>query len=784
MKILTKYQFHLISMGIIALAVGILFHKPLTGEFTFGGPDSLSPSAVHQGIESAEKEFGEYPLWLPWVFSGLPSIHSFQNISDFYFPNAIIKCLKWIGFSGFWNYILHFILAGMGVFVLLTQLGTNRLSALLGGLSFAIMPYLITMVVHGHGSQMMTTAWLPWVIWAILRLFDKTNIGNLGILGLLVGLQLQRAHAQIAYYTWMAGGLLILLLLLNIHKLQINKPKWILFTAVGLILGLCMAMWIYLPALNYTPHSIRGAGGGGGTGFEYATAWSFSFGEMSTFFIPSYYGFGGATYWGNMPFTDYPNYMGIIVITLAIIGLLFSENKIKYFFGLTALLALLISIGKNFFLYQIFYDYFPYFNKFRVPAMFLILTQFSVAVLAGLGLDISSKLIVENKSNETVKKLLYIVGGVLMIILGLKFMLGSNPEFGVRSHPVLNTLRMDMINSDMMTSIVFLLLGVGTFYITRIGWIGHKILMSIIIGLSVIDLVLVDHQIIEPDKDSYRQPTLTKRSVKSAYLSEDEVIRFLKKDTALYRILPLGSLANENRWSAFQIESIMGYHPAKIYRYNKVKDEVGWNSLGVLQMLNVKYIVTLEELPHPAFEKVFTGKLFHQDKFQKANVYQFKYALPRVYFTHEVKVIPEMEDQLIMLRKQDFNPLATAIVEIEVGAIDYNLNSQANITHWSPDKIEIEVSTPTDQFLVLSEIYYPEGWEITSHPDWEIHPVNTILRGLHIPAGAHHIVMEFIPDDIRWGTIMTWSSTIVLILLLLSGLIKKTKDDESIKKTI
>ncbi len=784
MKILTKYQFHLISMGIIALAVGILFHKPLTGEFTFGGPDSLSPSAVHQGIESAEKEFGEYPLWLPWVFSGLPSIHSFQNISDFYFPNAIINSLKWMGFPGFWNYILHFILAGMGVFVLLTQLGTNRLSALFGGLSFALMPYLITMVVHGHGSQMMTTAWLPWVIWAILRLFDKTNIGNLGILGLIVGLQLQRAHAQIAYYTWMAGGLLILLLLLNIHKLQINKPKWILFTAVGLILGLCMAMWIYLPALNYTPHSIRGAGGGGGTGFEYATAWSFSFGEMSTFFIPSYYGFGGATYWGNMPFTDYPNYMGIIVITLAIIGLLFSEKKIKYFFGLTALLALLISFGKNFFLYQIFYDYFPYFNKFRVPAMFLILTQFSVAVLAGLGLDISSKLIVENKSNETVKKLLYIVGGVLMIILGLKFMLGSNPEFGVRSHPVLNLLRMDMVNSDMKMSIVFLLLGVGTFYITRMGWIGHKILMSIIIGLSVIDLVLVDHQIIEPDKDSYRQSTMTKRSVKSAYLSEDEVIRFLKKDTALYRILPLGSLANENRWSAFQIESIMGYHPAKIYRYNKVKDEVGWNSLGVLQMLNVKYIVTLEELPHPAFEKVFTGKLFHQGKYLKANVYQFKYALPRVYFTQEVKVLLEMEDQLTMLRKQDFNPLATAIVEREVGAVEYNPNSQVYISIWSPDKIEIEVSTPTDQFLVLSEIYYPEGWEITSHPDWEIHPVNTILRGLHIPAGAHHIVMEFIPNDVRYGTFLTWGSTAILILFILAGIISKRKVNESIAETI
>jgi hypothetical protein len=194
----------------------------------------------------------------------------------------------------------------------------------------------------------MTAAWLPWVIWAILRLHDEINLENVGILGLLVGLQLQRAHAQIAYYTWMATGLLILMMLWNLHGSNTNKPKWILFTGIGLVLGLCMAMWIYLPALNYVPYSIRGAGGGGGTGFEYATAWSFSFGEMSTFFIPSFYGFGGATYWGNMPFTDFPNYMGIIVLTLALIGILFHESKIKWYFLTTGLLALLISFGKYF----------------------------------------------------------------------------------------------------------------------------------------------------------------------------------------------------------------------------------------------------------------------------------------------------------------------------------------------------------------------------------------------------------------------------------------------------
>jgi hypothetical protein len=544
-----------------------------------------------------------------------------------------------------------------------------------------------------------------------------------------------------------------------------------------------MAMWIYLPALNYASHSIRGAGSGGGTGFEYATAWSFSFGEMSTFFIPSYYGFGGAAYWGNMPFTDYPNYMGIIVLSLAIIGFLFSEKKIKWFFALTALLALLISFGKNFFFYQIFYDYFPYFNKFRVPAMFLILTQFSVAVLAGLGLDIATK-IISNNNNEMVKKMFYVAGAVLLIIIGLKIMLGSQSDFGPRSHPVLNTLRIDLINSDMMKSILFLIISVGVFYITRMGWITNRVLVAIIMSLSVVDLILVNHQIIQPEKGSYRQSTMTKRSVKSAYLNEDEIIRFLKKDTTLYRILPLGSLANENRWSAFQIESIMGYHPAKIYRYNKVKDEVGWNSLGVMQMLNIKYLITLEELPHPAFDLVFVGKLFHQGKYQQTNVYQFKYTIPRVFFTPEVRVITEMESQLTALRKPDFNPLATAIIEKEIGAVKYNPDSQANITFWSPDKIEIEVSAQTNQFLVLSEIYYPKGWKITSHSSWEIHPVNTILRGIHIPSGEHHIVMEFVPNDVRYGTFLTWGSTILLLLFIVVWINYKRKENESHAETI
>ena len=82
------------------------------------------------------------------------------------------------------------------------------------------------------------------------------------------------------------------------------------------------------------------------------------------------------------------------------------------------------------------------------------------------------------------------------------------------------------------------------------------------------------------------------------------------------------------------------------------------------------------------------------------------------------------------------------------------------------------VNVLSPQFLVLSEIFYPEGWEITSHPDWEIQQVNTVLRGIAIPQGNYSIIMEFIPNDIKYGAMITWTSTLILCLCIILGKIR------------
>ena len=57
------------------------------GNYLFLSSDSLSAKSVSHGIDIATEKYNEYPIWMPWMFGGLPSTHSMQNISEYYFPH-------------------------------------------------------------------------------------------------------------------------------------------------------------------------------------------------------------------------------------------------------------------------------------------------------------------------------------------------------------------------------------------------------------------------------------------------------------------------------------------------------------------------------------------------------------------------------------------------------------------------------------------------------------------------------------------------------------------------
>ncbi len=755
--------------GIILLIVMlVLFNKAAFGTREFVTADSLSPKAIAQGMRLSEQETGEYPLWLPWIFSGLPSVHSFQNISHYYIPNHIFTALKKIGMPWFWTYLLHYVLAGLGVYVLLRQIKMSKISALFGGLSFMLTPYLITMIVFGHGSQMMTAAYIPWILWALIKLKERPDIFHAGILALLAGFQLQRAHVQIAYYTWLMVGLYLLIQIVSMLRTKSwSQFRFMGFALLGMTLAVGMALVIYLPVSSYAPWSIRG-GSGGGTGFEYATSWSFSFGEMMTFLVPSFYGFGGPAYWGSMPFTDYPNYMGIIVLGLAVLGTVRSRGALKLLLLLTAVFALLLSFGKNFFLYGLLFAWFPYFDKFRVPVMFLILTQFSVAVLAGMGLDNLREWLSGSRLTRRIKVVLLSVAALLILIILFGRTLAAGLDLPPSKYLQISELRVQLIAVDLRVICGLLLFGTGVLFAIFRKWLKADIGIAILLAISVLDLSLVDHRIIEPSRASLRSQTLQKTSKVKSYLREDEIIRFLKKDTGDFRILPLGKLMNENRWAAFELESITGYHPAKLQNYNNLMTTVGFGSQGILRLLNVKYVLSPDPVNHPALKPVFEGKLWFQDAYLNCYVYEFQNFLPRAFFTKSIRRVQDQSELLTLMKAPEFDPVETTFLPDPITDTEFNTeNARVSITKRIPNRIEATATAETHQFLIFSEIYYPAGWQVSVNGSpADIYEVDGALRGLDLPAGTNQIIMEFRPDDLKLGSVLSWSSMVIILAFL------------------
>ena len=116
-------------IGILLVVCGALFYKVMFTEHLFLSSDSLSAKSVSQGINISTQEHGEYPIWMPWMFGGLPSTHSMQNISEYYFPHQVISSIKFLGIPWFWNFVLHFLFCGFGMYLLLKKLKLGFMSA-------------------------------------------------------------------------------------------------------------------------------------------------------------------------------------------------------------------------------------------------------------------------------------------------------------------------------------------------------------------------------------------------------------------------------------------------------------------------------------------------------------------------------------------------------------------------------------------------------------------------------------------------------------------------------
>lgn len=117
-----------------------------------------------------------------------------------------------------------------------------------------------------------------------------------------------------------------------------------------------------------------------------------------------------------------------------------------------------------------------------------------------------------------------------------------------------------------------------------------------------------------------------------------------------------------------------------------------------------------------------------------------------------------------MKSSANFDPSTTAILETDDEiTFSADTTAQVSVDSYKANEITLETSSSEDGFLVLSEIYYPDGWEATIDGEpTDIYITNFVLRGLQIPAGEHTVRLTFEPTSEIWGSRLAWFGHIML----------------------
>ena len=239
---------------------------------------------------------------------------------------------------------------------------------------------------------------------------------------------------------------------------------------------------------------------------------------------------------------------------------------------------------------------------------------------------------------------------------------------------------------------------------------------------------------------------------------KNSIIDHLISDKSNFRVFPADEITS-NKYSYWNVESIGGYRPIKLRAYQDLMDAGGFNRSHILDMLNVKYVLTRKKINNPNFIPVGDMK----------GIYENKKVLPKAWIIGDLKIVESQKESLMETLMTGFNPYSSAVVlKYEGDDMPANVNGQAIIKLKEENKIEINCQSETGGLLVLSEVYYKPGWKaFVNGVETKIYQTNHILRSVYIPSGESEVLFEY--DNSRWQNARMLSRISLVTVLILIG---------------
>ncbi|MEO6132733.1 MAG: YfhO family protein, partial [Saprospiraceae bacterium] len=670
--------------------------------------------------------------------------------------------------------------------------------AMLGAVAFGLTTNQMSLYATGHMSKFMTVVYGSYVIAGCILAYQKKYVIGGIVFALGMGLSLFNNHIQMTYYI----GLLLMLYVLMAFGLALKRKelpefaKASVILLIGVILGLgasCSKLWT---TYQFSKDTMRGGAvlespvgtneitnKTGGLNWDYAMQWSNGIEDIFAMLIPRAAGgsgseplssnsalakdikakgveptFGMPLYYGALPFTSGPSYVGASVLFLFVLGLFYIRPSLRWWLLGVTILTILMSMGRHFaLLNKPLFDLLPMYNKFRAPSSILSVTALIIPIGAALGLGGFIK--GHQKSfQRPIWIALGIVGGLCLLValLGPSMMTfsGSNDERLASqgwSMAALKADRISALKADAWRSFIWVLMCSAVIWVYHQGKIKQWLLLSGL-GLFIIaDLWAVGRRYISP-KDFVPEKNA------EAYFNPREVDTQILQDPDLfYRVHDVTADPFNSAIPSYYHHTIGGYSPAKFQRYQDLIDRyISQGNRNVMNMLNTKYFIYLDEFKNPAVQPNPS-------------------ALGNAWFVTDIVMVGSNREELEVIDSADLTTYAFIHTEFEKEVNGYapHKEGQIRLTSYEPDEMVYHSQAPAQGLAVFSEIWYgpDKGWQ--AYIDGVKAPhfrADYLLRAMKIPAGDHEIRFTFKPPAYYTGEIISLLFSFLIIMALFYGL--------------
>ncbi len=784
---------------VVFIGIAMIYCSPvLEGKVLQAGDVNNWKGAAQEAREFYDKE-GYSPWWTNSMFGGMPTYQITGNL-----PTSIIRAHveHVLHFGFFEDYNTIGIMAGyfFGFFLMLLCFGVNPWLSLVGGLAIGLSSYFLLIIPAGHITKAVGLGFIAPMIGGFYAIFRKKYW--LGApLFTIYGIICLTLHPQMTYYMCMLMGIMAIAeLYIHIREKRykdLGIGIGVLVICALLIFGTKLSWW----QMNneYLKETMRGGHSElttnqeeeakpAGLDIDYATAWSYGKAETMTLLIPNYMGGasgydlgkdsqleqdlkkmgvpahqakgfckGAPTYWGEKAFTSGPVYVGAIVCFLFVLGLIIVPGAYKWALLIATLFSILLAWGRNFMpLTELFFNYFPMYNKFRAVESILVVAEVTIPLLGFLGI----KEIMTNKRDY--QKPIFIAGGITAAICLFVALFGGSfdvtssydaqwkGQVGQQIYDAILDQRHALMTSSAWRSLLFVLLGavVVWFYNKKQEAKNSNLILAAALGVLVLaDMIPVDRHFFG------KQNFVSKKDDSRTFAMQPWEEQILQDKSLDYRVLNLAANTFNDARTSYRLKSIGGYSAAKLRRYQDLIDaHISKNNWNVLNMLNTKYIITRD------------------------GVYPNSQAFGNAWFVDSLVCVNTPNAESAALNTLDLRHVAVTDItfaankDLETAGISGG-QSMITLTDYKPNQLTYTANTDTKRLAVFSEIYYPHDWHLLiDGQEAPIYRVNYTLRAAIIPQGEHQLRMYFEPSALKTDK-LCMAILILAIVLSLSTLL-------------